>query len=121
MTLAGLARDLFSAGARVEIETRALLEHTASEITDDARSRIAPEHHPHLPFYADSITYDVDSGPGFVTAEIGPDADLSQGRLGEILERGSADSSPVPHLAPALEDHLDGFAHGVGIIGGRAF
>lgn len=121
MTLAGLARDLLSAGAKVEVEIRQLVEHTAGEITEDAKSRIAPERHPHLPYYADSITYDVDTHPGAVTAEIGPDAEKPQGELGEILERGSADSSPVPHLAPAVEEHLDGFAHKVGLIGGRVF
>lgn len=120
MTLKGLAAALFAAGAKVNIEVRALVEHTAGEITDDARERMAPSKHPHLPFYVDSITYDVDSALGVVRAEIGPDADLPQGKLGELLERGSADNAPVPHLGPAADDKVPGLSGEIGAVGARA-
>lgn len=58
---------------------------------------------PYLPMYARSISYDTRFAGSSVTAEIGPDKDKPQGPLGNLLEYGSGDTAPIPHLGPALE------------------
>jgi hypothetical protein len=71
----------------------------------------------HAPAYPRSITYDVDDrgvGAG-VTAEIGPDKDLRQGALGNLLEYGSVNNAPLAHLGPALDRWSPDWENGLGI------
>jgi len=56
----------------------------------------------YLPHYPRAITYDVSAGGGVVEAEIGPLSGRLQGGLGRLLEYGSANNAPIPHLDPAL-------------------
>jgi len=62
----------------------------------------------YLPHYPRSITYDVKAAGAVVSSEIGPDASKLQGGLGGLLENGSVNNSPIPHLNPALdlEEHI---------------
>lgn len=53
--------------------------------------------------YPYSITYDISSSPTRVVAEIGPDKDKPQGALGNLIEFGSSNNPPYPHLYPAAE------------------
>jgi hypothetical protein len=38
-----------------------------------------------------------------VVGEIGPDSNKLQGGLGRLLENGSVNNPPYPHLSPALD------------------
>ena len=92
------------------------VEVNARHIKDDARKiarRIgAPAQH-----YSRSITYDIHDLGSSVYAEIGPDKDKTQGALGNLLEFGSVNNAPRPHLGPAFQqnkgDLEDGLAKAV--------
>jgi hypothetical protein len=62
----------------------------------------------YLPHYPRAITYDVKASGAVVSSEIGPDAEKKQGGLGPLLENGSVNNAPIPHLNPALdlEEHV---------------
>lgn len=62
----------------------------------------AASHRGYLPHYPRSISYDVDARGTVVTAEIGPKTEKLQGGLGRLLELGSANNAPIPHLDPGL-------------------
>jgi hypothetical protein len=70
-------------------------------IKRDAQERIGRG--PYLPMYARSISYDTWFAGSSVTSEIGPDKDKPQGPLGNLLEYGTGDTPPIPHLGPALD------------------
>lgn len=58
----------------------------------------------HAPAYPASIGYDLYHTPGTVRSKIGPDKGERQGALGNILEYGTRNNPPVPHLGPALDE-----------------
>ena len=69
----------------------------------------------HAPHYPYAIGYDVDDlgvGKG-VKTEIGPDKDLRQGALGNILEYGTVNNPPYAHLGPALDRWSPDFTEGL--------
>lgn len=97
-----LIADLTAAPAKAQWAARGIIDREARHVQDDARS-FAPGGS-HLPSYAASITYDVThAGAGVIEAEIGPDKDLPQGPLGNLLEYGSVNNGPQSHLGPALD------------------
>lgn len=100
MDLKMLARDLDGAAQRAQGETVAAVEATAQAVVKTARSIISG--HAHLPAYPASITHDVYVLPGFTEAQIGPDKGRTQGALGNIIEYGTVNNAPLPHLGPAL-------------------
>jgi hypothetical protein len=56
------------------------------------------------PHYPASITYDVETGAtGEIVGEVGPAQGLLQWGLGNLLEYGSENNAPQPHLEPALD------------------
>lgn len=57
----------------------------------------------YLPHYPRAISYDVDAHGTIVTAEIGPKSEKLQGGLGRLIEEGSVNNAPIPHLSPALD------------------
>lgn len=57
----------------------------------------------YLPHYPRAITYEVKASGTVVSSEIGPDSSKLQGGLGRLLEYGSRNNSPIPHLNPALD------------------
>lgn len=57
----------------------------------------------YLPHYPRAITYEVKASGGLVSVEIGPDNEKLQGGLGKLLENGSVNNVPIPHLSPALD------------------
>jgi hypothetical protein len=63
----------------------------------------ADSHYGYLPHYPRSISYEVIGLSTSVRARIGPLAEKLQGGLGSLLENGSVNNAPIPHLAPALE------------------
>lgn len=93
--------DLSHAGAVTRAQARGVISKGALEIKTEARAN-APRG-PHTPYYRDSIAYDVDVVPQGYEAEIGPTPGRRQRGLGNLLEYGSANNAPHPHLEPALD------------------
>ena len=63
----------------------------------------------HAPAYPRSIGYDSFKGLRGPVAEIGPDKNRRQGALGNLIEFGSVNNPPRPHIRPATEDELPRF------------
>jgi hypothetical protein len=60
-------------------------------------------HRGYLPHYPKSITYEVKASGAIVSSEIGPESERLQGGLGRLIENGSVNNDPIPHLNPALD------------------
>ncbi|MFJ5176716.1 hypothetical protein ACIP68_23125 [Streptomyces griseoviridis] len=75
----------------------------------------------YLPAYPSSITYTVSRGPEGPEAEIGPDKGRPQGPLGNLIEYGSINNAPIPHLGPALDEHVDDLVRGIELAAVQAF
>jgi len=93
--------DLGNVEKRFLDDVEAVVTKGALNIKKDSAKRIRG--HPHAPHYPRSISYDVKRTFGGIEAEIGPDKDRRQGALGNILEYGTINNPPLPHLAPALD------------------
>jgi hypothetical protein len=101
-----LADDLGGVGARLRPVMKATISKGALNVKNAAKQAILDQtRHIFVKQYPYSITYDLTVGAGAtVTAEIGPDKDLPQGALGNLLEYGAPDNNPpYPHLNPALD------------------
>lgn len=99
-----LAADLVAASFATLPMAEKVLEVAAVKIKKDAQRNIkAADKAGRLPGYPSSITYDTQTRGVTVSAEIGPDKDRNQGPLGNVLEYGTSDTPPIPHLQPALE------------------
>lgn len=100
--LTRLHADLGRVPGRVVPATAAVVAKGASNIVRDARRFAAGNRH--APLFPRSITFDM-SPRGFtrgaIEAEIGPDKNLPQGALGNLLEFGSKNNAPHPSLLPA--------------------
>ncbi len=97
----GVAEAFTDAPVKVRAGMRAATVVAAAKIKDDARQAVTGL--AHAPHYPRSITYDTRTTPWTFTAEIGPDRTGPQGPLGPILEYGTVNNPPRPHLLPALE------------------
>jgi hypothetical protein len=64
----------------------------------------------HAPAYPRSISYDLFHTLRTSQAQIGPDKGKRQGALGNILEYGTVNNPPIPHLNPALNTEAPKFA-----------
>lgn len=114
-----LAVDLAAAGQLIRPAAEKAVRVGALKIKKGAASRIrSASEAGHIPGYPASITYDVESRPFGVSAEIGPDKDRNQGALGNLLEYGTSDTPPIPHLQPALEAEAPIFAQKLADAGG---
>jgi hypothetical protein len=99
-----LAADLVAASFATLPMAEKVLEVGAVKIKKASQRNIrAADKAGRLPGYPSSITYDTGTSGAKVTAEIGPDKDRNQGPLGNVLEYGTSDTAPIPHLQPALE------------------
>lgn len=96
-----LAADLTKAGLLAATKAYGVVAKGALNVKNDAKQFSSG--FAHAPLYPASITYDVDITPAGVVGEIGPDKDLPQGALGNLLEYGSANNDPFAHLGPALD------------------
>ena len=99
-----VADDFARAGLLIGTKVMAVTAVAARNTRDDARAFAAGMSH--LPHYPRSITYDVAVEGGQVVGEVGPDKDLPQGPLGNVLEFGTANNPPYPHLGPAFDREL---------------
>lgn len=110
-----LARDLGRVPAEAVPAVYAAVKRGAHNVKTDASERISGL--AHAPHYPRSISYDMlplAAMRGRISAVVGPDArrDL-QGGLGNILEYGTSNNPPRPHLAPALDAEGPAFAAAV--------
>lgn len=95
-----LAADLLRSPAITATRAQTVIAASALSVQTEARRIIGTSEM--LPYYAASITHDLSSGLLSWEAEIGPDKNLPQGPLGNILEYGTSRTAPIPHLGPAL-------------------
>ena len=95
----------------------AVVAKGALNVKKGAAKRI--EGHPHAPAYPAAISYDTFHTPGTSRAEIGPDKGKRQGALGNILEFGTVNNPPIPHLVPALDEEGPRFENAIGDLGVR--
>lgn len=71
----------------------------------------------YLPHYPRAISYDVTARAASIIGVVGPDVGRPQGGLARIIEFGSVNNAPIPHLIPALDDEEPKFAHHVAELG----
>ncbi|HEX2551114.1 MAG TPA: hypothetical protein VHK64_05935 [Nocardioidaceae bacterium] len=76
-------------------------------------------HRGYLPHYPRAISYDVAVSGYVVSGEIGPKTEKLQGGLGGLLENGSVNNAPIPHLDPALSLEEPRFAPHIEELGVR--
>lgn len=120
-----LERALRGAPARVTRQVLSVTKKGALNVKRDAartvRATFRGVYSGHARIYPKSITYDVTTIPGGgVVAVIGPDKDLPQGALGNLLEYGSSNNPPHPHLGPAVERERPEYMRQLGLAGVRA-
>lgn len=112
-----LIHDLTEAPRKVQRGVDKVVIKGAVNIKNDWRQRA--EGSRHAPLYPASITFDAEWKRGAYEAEIGPDKDLPQGALGNLLTYGSANNPPsgddvavldaeAPKFEKAMENLADG-------------
>jgi hypothetical protein len=102
--LRGLSDDLRAAVERLVPEAKKVVGKGCLEVKRDAKRVIrARSRRGYLPHYPRSISYEVKAAGAVITGEIGPDPAKPQGGLGGLLEYGSINNAPIPHLGPALD------------------
>jgi hypothetical protein len=111
------ALDLDNAADVAPEEVRKVVQRGALNIKNDARRRISGR--AHLPRYPHSISYDSTPTPSGAYADIGPDKRRTQGALGNVIEYGTIQNAPIPHLDPAGRAEMPRFARAVEDLGVR--
>lgn len=74
----------------------------------------------HAPHYPASITYDLAVDGAAVEAEVGPDKNLKQGALGNILEFGTSKNPPRNEGGRALADEEPRFIDACQVVADEA-
>ncbi len=111
-----LAADLTSASTQMQSKAYRAVKVGAQNVQADARRFSAGLSE--APHYPRAITHDAGFRPGSMAwAEIGPDKDLTQGALGNLLEYGSVNNPPYAHLGPALDLEGPRFERALGDAG----
>lgn len=72
----------------------------------------------HAPAYPAAIGYDLFHTLTTVQSKIGPDKGRRQGALGNILEFGTSNNAPVPHLGPALDAEAPRYVKALEVLAG---
>lgn len=116
--LDALIADMAASSPRLAVNARTAVAVTSRKVQQSARDRVRG--HKYLPHYPASITYDVRGGPLLIEGEIGPDKGRRQGPLGNIIEFGTPNNAPIPHLGPALEENADDLQRGMEIAARQA-
>lgn len=108
-----LTHDLSAAPGKVQRQVDAVVRKGAQEMVDDWR-RLASGLR-HAPAYPRSVTFDAQWKRGAYEAEVGPDKDLPQGALGNLITYGSVNNPPTGHdvtvseaQAPKFERAIEG-------------
>jgi hypothetical protein len=98
--LVELSRSLEKAIGVTSDQAAPVVTKGAVNIKADARKRVSGLRHARR--YPASITFDpVRTIASRAWTEIGPDKDRPQGALGNILEFGTINNPPHPHMEPA--------------------
>jgi hypothetical protein len=121
LSLDGL-RDLFhrAGTTAVAVQLEPVVKKAAVNVKktwrDNARASVAGAGHARA--YPSSITFDGPVREGnTISAEVGPDKNLRQGALGNLIEYGSAHNPPHWDGKRAAEAEAEGFAKYVGDAG----
>lgn len=114
-----LEQDLGKVEADSLPQARKVVSRGSVQIKKDAQRRIRG--HPHAPAYPRSIGYDEYSTPSWLRSQIGPDKLKRQGALGNILELGTVNNAPIPHLGPAADEEAPKFERAVADLGVKLF
>lgn len=102
--LTELVEDFRKAAARTVPDTKSVVSRGSLNVKRDAQRIIrGSSHRGYLPHYPRSITYDITVAGAVVSSEIGPITAMPQGVLGRVLENGTVNNAPIPHLSPALD------------------
>lgn len=88
-------------------EAAKVVARGALNIKKDAQASVTGLAHARA--YPSSITYDAYAGLRGPVAEIGPDKTKRQGALGNLIEYGSVNNPPRPHVRPAVDAELPKF------------
>lgn len=108
---------LSEAASEAPAEATKVVARGALNIKNDARDRASGIRH--APAYPRSISYDQWQGLRGPVAEIGPDKDRRQGALGNLLEYGSVNNAPIPHMKPAIDAEMPRFERALGDLAVR--
>lgn len=109
--VADLDKAIYNCPAEVE----KVVGRGALNIKIGARRRIGRP--AHAPAYGYSIGYDLTRWGMGAIAEIGPDKGRRQGALGNLLEYGSVNNAPIPHIRPAADEELPKFERAMDDLG----
>lgn len=90
--LDALAADLEGAAVRLPASLVPVVSKGALNVKNDWRANASGNRH--APHYPASIGYDLDVSAASISATIGPDKNLKQGPLGNILEFGTSKNPP---------------------------
>jgi hypothetical protein len=102
--LAELEAALEEAQKRAVTESKKVVGQGCNNIKKDAQRIIrGAGRKGYLPHYPRAISYDVSVVGGVVRGEVGPVSEKLQGGLGRLIELGSRNNAPIPHLSPALD------------------
>lgn len=102
--LTELERDLHKAAMEAVPAAKKIVGKGSLNIKKNAQRIIrGASHRGYLPHYPRSIGYTVKASGTVVSSEIGPESAKLQGGLGRLLEYGSRNNAPIPHLNPALD------------------
>lgn len=118
--LARLAQDLHQAPESVRRESLAVVKKGALNVKNEWRDNARETAPPHGPHYPSSITFDVERTAEGVEAEVGPDKELQQGALGNLLEFGSVNNPPHNDGGRALRTEEPRFGQALGDLGEKA-
>lgn len=99
--------SLDEATAVVPAETAKVVGKGALNIKNGARRRVRGLKHARRYPYA--IDYDLYTTPRGAIADVGANKDKPQGALGNLLEYGSVNNPPHPHIRPAADEEMPKF------------
>ncbi len=99
--------SLDNAVSKVPDEAGKVVARGALNIKRGARKRVRGLRHAKR--YPYSIDYDFYRGLHGPVSEIGPNKKRRQGALGNLLEFGSVNNPPHPHMRPATDEELPKF------------
>lgn len=105
--LRDVADDLEEGPQRVLVELEAVGHRGANNMVRFARARVRGLRH--APAYPYAIGYDYAITTKVMRWDVGPDKDKRQGALGNLIEYGSINNRPIPHIHPALNAEEEAF------------
>lgn len=113
-----LAADLGRASDEIVERGKRIVGQGCLNIKRDAQRIIrGASHKGYLPHYPRSINYDVTARGDTIIGTVGPDRNKLQGGLGKVLEDGTVNNAPIPHLAPAQDAEIPRFERFVAELG----